>query len=96
MECWKRAISKNPLTAYFVYNLGIRTEWRPFDMTNSGNIYFSMKAMNVTITTSFPHFPFHVTAFTAMPKVYLIMRRGLSFNQKIKGLDEDQNSHIFG
>lgn len=37
-------------------------------MTYSGNIYFSMKAMNVTITTSFPHFYFHVAAFTEMPK----------------------------
>ena len=34
----------------------------------SGNIYFSMEAMNVTITTSCLHFYFQAAAFTEMPK----------------------------
>lgn len=79
--------------SYFVYNIGLHTEWRPLDMINSKeNIYFSIKAINVS--QLFLIFYFHIAAFTEMPNVSH-HEAGLSFNQKIKSIDYDQNSHIF-
>lgn len=60
---------------------------------NSGNIYFYMKAMNVTITT-FSHFYFHVAAFIEMPKMCLTMRQVL-LNELENKKFKDRNSHIF-
>lgn len=56
------------------------------------NIYFSIKAINVS--QLFLIFYFHIAAFTEMPNVSH-HEAGLSFNQKIKSIDYDQNSHIF-